>query len=43
MENWHIASTIHFGKIDTSILKQILAKKSKPNFMQKSSTTKLLP
>jgi hypothetical protein len=30
MENWHIASTIHFGKIDTSLLKQIMAKKSKP-------------
>ncbi len=29
LENWHIASTIHFGKIDTSLLKQILAKKSK--------------
>jgi hypothetical protein len=28
LENWHIASTIHFGKIDTSLLKQILAKKS---------------
>jgi hypothetical protein len=30
LENWHIASTIHFGKIDTSLLKQILAKKAKP-------------
>jgi hypothetical protein len=29
LENWHIASTIHFGKIDTSLLKQIMAKKSK--------------
>jgi hypothetical protein len=29
LENWHIASTIHFGKIDTSLLKQVLAKKDK--------------
>jgi hypothetical protein len=24
LENWHIASSIHFGKVDTSMLKQIL-------------------
>jgi hypothetical protein len=27
LENWQIASTIHFGKIDTSLLQKILAKK----------------
>jgi hypothetical protein len=26
LENWQIASTIHFGKIDTSLLQKILAK-----------------
>jgi hypothetical protein len=37
LENWQIASTIHFGKIDTSLLQKILAKNKTPKSGQPSA------